>query len=237
VAAVEWYKDMCGRFTLISPGEVLAEFFELVDTLDIKPRYNIAPTQPVGVIRQGRDTNARAFDLLYWGLIPSWAKDPAIGNRMINARAETAATKPSFRSAMKYRRCLIPTDGFYEWKAITGQKRKQPYFIRMKDESPFAFAGLWEHWQDPGGSEIDSCCILTTEPNELMADIHNRMPVILDPKNFAQWLDPEIQKADAVDSLLQAFPRSRMKAFPVNTTVNRPSNDTAACIEPLDADV
>ena len=225
---------MCGRFTLISPGEVLAEFFELVDSPDIEPRYNIAPTQAVGVVRRDRDI--RTFDLMHWGLIPSWAKDPTIGNRMINARSETAATKPSFRSAVKYRRCLLPTDGFYEWKAIAGQKRKQPYYIRMADDRPFAFAGLWEHWEGPDGAIIDSCTILTTEPNEMMADIHNRMPVILDPKDFAQWLDPSVQAADAVCPLLKSFPPAGMKTIPVNTTVNRPSNDTAACIEPFDGD-
>ena len=227
---------MCGRFTLISPGEVLAEFFELVDTPDIEPRYNIAPTQAVGVVRQDRDRGIRGFDLMHWGLIPSWAKDPTIGNRMINARSETAATKPSFRSAVKYRRCLLPTDGFYEWKAIAGQKRKPPYFIRMADDRPFAFAGLWAHWEGLDGAAIDSCTILTTEPNEMMADIHNRMPVILAPKDFTQWLDPAVQAADAVRPLLRSFPPAGMKAFPVNTTVNRPSNDTAACIEPLDGD-
>ncbi|MCH8146989.1 MAG: SOS response-associated peptidase [Planctomycetes bacterium] len=225
---------MCGRFTLISPGEVLAEFFELVDTPTVLPRYNIAPTQAVGVVRH--DCDIRRFDLMHWGLIPSWAKDPTIGNRMINARSETAATKPSFRSAVKYRRCLLPTDGFYEWKAIAGQKRKQPYYIRMADGQPFAFAGLWEHWEGPDGAAVDSCTILTTEPNEMMADIHNRMPVILDPKDFAQWLDPSVQAADVLCPLLRSFPPGGMKAIPVNTTVNRPSNDTAACIEPLDVD-
>ena len=225
---------MCGRFTLISPGEVLAEFFELVDTPDIEPRYNIAPTQAVAVVRRDRDI--RRFDLMHWGLIPSWAKDPTIGNRMINARSETAATKPSFRSAVKYRRCLLPTDGFYEWKAIAGQKRKQPYYIRMADGQPFAFAGLWEYWEGPDGAAIDSCTILTTEPNEMMADIHDRMPVILDPKDFTQWLDPSVQAADVICPLFRSFATGRMKAFPVNTTVNRPSNDTASCIEPLDVD-
>ncbi len=225
---------MCGRFTLISPGEVLAEFFELVDAPTVSPRYNIAPTQAVGVVRRDRDI--RRFDLMHWGLIPSWAKDPTVGNRMINARSETAATKPSFRSAVKYRRCLLPTDGFYEWKAIAGQKRKQPYYIRMADDRPFAFAGLWENWQGPDGVVIDSCTILTTEPNEMMANIHNRMPVILGPKDFAQWLDPSVQAADVIRPLFRSFAPGRMKAFPVNTTVNRPSNDTAACIEPLDVD-
>jgi len=227
---------MCGRFTLISPGEVLAEFFELVDAPTVSPRYNIAPTQAVGVVRHDRDRGIRRFDLMHWGLIPSWAKDTAIGTRMINARSETAATKPSFRSAVKYRRCLLPTDGFYEWKAIAGQKRKQPYYIRMADGQPFAFAGLWEHWEGPDGAAIDSCTILTTEPNEMMADIHDRMPVILDPKDFTQWLDPSVQAADVIRPLFRSFATGRMKAFPVNTTVNRPSNDTASCIEPLDVD-
>lgn len=222
---------MCGRFTLISPGEVLAEFFELVDTPDIEPRYNIAPTQAVAVVRRDRDI--RRFDLMHWGLIPSWAKDPTIGNRMINARSETAATKPSFRSAVKYRRCLLPTDGFYEWKAIAGQKRKQPYYIRMVDRRPFAFAGLWEHWEGPDGAIIDSCTILTTEPNEMMADIHNRMPVILERSDFARWLDPEVKTADVMHPLLRSSPADRMTAYPVSTMVNRPSNDAAGCIEAI----
>lgn len=222
---------MCGRFTLISPGEVLAEFFELVDTPDIEPRYNIAPTQAVGVVRRDRDI--RRFDLMHWGLIPSWAKDPTIGSRMINARSETAATKPSFRSAVKYRRCLLPTDGFYEWKAIAGQKRKQPYYIRMADDRPFAFAGLWEHWEGLDGAAIDSCTILTTEPNEMMADIHDRMPVILDPKDFAQWLDPEVKTADVLHPPLRSYPAGGMTAYPVSTMVNRPSNDSAGCIARL----
>ena len=222
---------MCGRFTLISPGEVLAEFFKLVDTPTVLPRYNIAPTQAVGVVRRDRDI--RRFDLMHWGLIPSWAKDPTIGNRMINARSETAATKPSFRSAVKYRRCLLPTDGFYEWKAIAGQKRKQPYYIRMADDRPFAFAGLWEHWEGLDGAAIDSCTILTTEPNEMMADIHNRMPVILDPKNFAQWLDPEVKTADVLHPPLRSYPAGGMTAYPVSTMVNRPSNDSAGCIARL----
>ena len=170
---------------------------------------------------------------MHWGLIPSWAKDPTIGNRMINARSETAATKPSFRSAVKYRRCLLPTDGFYEWKAIAGQKRKQPYYIRMADDRPFAFAGLWEHWEGLDGAAIDSCTILTTEPNEMMADIHNRMPVILDPKDFAQWLDPEVKTADVLHPPLRSYPAGGMTAYPVSTMVNRPSNDSAGCIARL----
>ena len=224
---------MCGRFTLISPGEVLAEFFELVDTPTVSPRYNIAPTQAVGVVRRDRDRDIRRFDLMQWGLIPSWAKDPTIGNRMINARSETAATKPSFRSAVKYRRCLLPTDGFYEWKAISGQKRKQPYYIRMVDRRPFAFAGLWEHWEGPDGAAIDSCTILTTEPNEMMADIHDRMPVILDPKDFAQWLDPEVKTADVLHPPLRSYPAGGMTAYPVSTMVNRPSNESAGWIARL----
>ncbi|MCH9002319.1 MAG: SOS response-associated peptidase [Planctomycetes bacterium] len=219
---------MCGRFTLISPGEVLAEFFELVDTPDIEPRYNIAPTQAVGVVRRDRDI--RRFDLMHWGLIPSWAKDPTIGNRMINARSETAATKPSFRSAVKYRRCLLPTDGFYEWKAIAGQKRKQPYYIRMVDGRPFAFAGLWEHWEGPDGAAIDSCTILTTEPNEMMADIHNRMPVILDQVDFNDWLDLSQQDPAALEPLLAGY-QGPLQIDPVSRLVNSPKNDSPRCIE------
>lgn len=218
---------------MTSPGEVLAEFFELVEVPPVAPRYNIAPTQPVPVVRTDRAAKARRFDLLHWGLIPSWAKDPIIGSRMINARAETVAGKPSFRSAIRYRRCLLAADGFYEWKKIEGQKRKQPYYIHLGDHRPFAFAGLWEHWEGADGSEIESCTIITTEPNALMRPLHNRMPVILHPKDYAVWLDPQVQKPDSVQSLLVPYAGDDLTCCPVSTAVNNPSNDVPACTEPL----
>jgi putative SOS response-associated peptidase YedK len=222
---------MCGRFTLIAPGEAVAELFDLSDIPEIAPRYNIAPTQPVAAVRHNRDTGKREFTHFYWGLIPGWAKDPTIGSRMINARSETASEKPSFRTAFKYRRCLIPADGFYEWWKVDGGK--QPVRIQMKDEQPFAMAGLWEHWQSPDGSEIESCTILTTGPNELLKPIHNRMPVILAPEDFDLWLDPGTQHPGEVQPLMQPFPSDNMTFYPVSTHVNNPRNEDPACITPL----
>jgi putative SOS response-associated peptidase YedK len=224
---------MCGRFTLIAPGEAVAELFDLSETPEIAPRYNIAPTQPVAAVRTNRDTGRRELTHFYWGLIPSWAKDPTIGSRMINARSETAAEKPSFRAAFKYRRCLVPTDGFYEWWQVDGGK--QPVRIQMKDERPFAIAGLWEHWQSPDGSEIESCTLLTTGPNDLLKPIHNRMPVILAPEAFDLWLDPGAQHPGEVQPLMRPFPSDLMTFYPVSTHVNNPRNEDPACIAPLNS--
>jgi len=221
---------MCGRFTLTASGEVVAEFFDLAGPPPGTPRYNIAPTQPAPVIRaEARDR----LDWLHWGLIPSWAKDPQIGNRMINARAETVDAKPAFRGAFKHRRCLVVADGFYEWQKQPGQKRKQPYYVRMRDAAPFAFAGLWEHWEDDEGTAIESCVILTTEPNALMKTIHDRMPVILRPEDYAKWLDPAGKDTARTTSLLVPHSPEPMIAFPVGTLVNSPANDVAACVEPV----
>ncbi|MFN2190460.1 MAG: SOS response-associated peptidase, partial [Candidatus Promineifilaceae bacterium] len=170
---------MCGRFTLVAPGEAIAELFDLTDIPSLVPRYNIAPTQPVAAVRLSQSTGDRELTYFHWGLIPRWAKDTKIGSRMINARSETAAEKPSFRSAFKYRRCLVPADGFYEWQKVNGGK--QPVRIQMKNGDPFAIAGLWENWISSDGSEIDSCTLLTTEPNDLLRAVHNRMPVLLHP--------------------------------------------------------
>jgi putative SOS response-associated peptidase YedK len=167
--------------------------------------------------------------MLQWGLIPSWADDPKIVNRMINARAESVATKPAFRNPFKSRRCLIPADGFYEWQK-TGGKTKQPYHLGMADGRPFAFAGLWEHWRR-GGEAIDSCTIITTEPNELAATVHDRMPVILPEDAYDRWLDPKLDDPDELQSLLVPFPAKRMKAWPVSTLVNNPRNETPECVE------
>lgn len=223
---------MCGRFSLIAPGEAVAEFFDLPETPFLAPRYNIAPTQPVAAVRVNRDTKQRELVHFHWGLIPSWSKDPTIGSRMINARSETAAEKPSFRAAIKYRRCLVPADGFYEWQKQNGSK--QPMRIGMADGGLFAIAGLWEHWQSPDGSEIESCTLLTTEPNELLRPVHNRMPVILAPEDFELWLDPAAQHAGEVQHLLGPFPAGAMDFYPVSTHVNNPANEDPRCIEPLD---
>jgi len=243
---------MCGRFTLTAASEVVAEFFELAEAPDLVPRYNIAPTQMVPVVMLDAKDGRRVMRSYRWGLVPSWAKDPAIGSRMINARSETVATKPSFRSALRRRRCLVIADGFYEWQKVAGSRRKQPYYIRVGDGtqpcsqahegwfalpnrscSPFAMAGLWEHWNSPDGTGVDSCAIITTQPNELMHPIHDRMPAIMPRRNFSRWLDPHAAEPEAVVSLLGPYPAEEMKAYPVGTYVNSPGNDSPECIQPL----
>lgn len=225
---------MCGRFTLTLSIDELIEEFELPDhiTEERNPRYNIAPTQSILAIRVDAENQQRNMHPLHWGLIPSWSKDPSIGSRMINARAETLSEKPSFRSAFRSRRCLIPTDGFYEWKK-TGSK-KQPFYIRMKDESVFAFAGLWEHFNGPDGTIIDSCTIITTEPNALMADLHHRMPVILSRDQYDDWLNPANNNTTELQPLLQSYVAEKMQAYPVSPWVNRATNDDIQCVKQLD---
>jgi putative SOS response-associated peptidase YedK len=222
---------MCGRFTLTDPDQDLVEQFHLSGIPDLKPRYNIAPTQPVAAVRLDPKSGAREMVLLYWGLIPFWAKDPKIGARMINARAETAADKPAFRAAFRRRRCLVVADGFYEWQKQNGGK--QPFFIHMRDRKAFAFAGLWEHWEGADGSVIESCTLLTTNPNELVKPLHNRMPVVLSPGDYDLWLDVSIEDAERLRPLLQPFPSSKMDAYPVSRRVNRPQNDDPGVLEPL----
>ena len=222
---------MCGRFTLtVSPDQLEQAFPGLTIAGQApQPRYNIAPSQPVAAIPN--DGKFR-LDYFSWGLVPFWAKDPNIGNRMINARAETAHEKPSFRAAFRYRRCLIPADGFYEWKKTPGQKTKIPMYIRLKSGKPFALAGLWEDWNSPDGSNILSCTILTTEPNELVGEIHNRMPVMLPPAAYDLWLTPGEADARQLKALLKPYPASEMDAYAVSTLVNNPVNDQPACITP-----
>ena len=221
---------MCGRFSLFAPGELIAQQFGVIVDHDIEPRYNIAPTQPVAAIRLTQDGAEREFTYLKWGLIPSWAKDPKIGSRMINARSETAAEKPSFRAAFKRRRCLIPATGFYEWQRL--EDSKQPMFIYAEDGSSFGLAGLWEIWYAPDGSSVQSCTILTTEPNELMTPIHNRMPVIIDPQDYSMWLDPGPNPQDALH-LMRPYEAQKMAAYPVSTAVNNPRNEDFQCIQPI----
>src|SRR5579872_6536332 len=207
---------MCGRYTLrVSPAE-LAEIFAVFNSVEWSPRYNIAPTQMVPTVRAARDGSGRELALVKWGLVPSWADDPKIGSGMINARAETVATKPAFRSALRKKRCLVPVDGFYEWQAVPGQKTKQPFLISVTDQPVFAFAGLWEHWTSPEGQGLDSCTIITTEANELMKAVHDRMPVILDRQDYDRWLDPGDTDAQHVLPLLKPFPSERMQLFPVS---------------------
>jgi putative SOS response-associated peptidase YedK len=222
---------MCGRYALtIDPGDLQAVFPEFSFPAQSGPRYNIAPSQPILALPNDGTNQANFF---VWGLIPSWAKDPSIGNRMINARAETLFEKPAFRSAYKYHRCLIFSNGFFEWQAQQGVKSKVPHFIRLKSGMPFTFAGLWEHWQSPDGSEVQSATIITTQPNELMATLHNRMPVILHSNTYTQWIDPAPQSPDRLQNLLVPYPTEEMEAYPVSTLVNSPGNDRAECILPM----
>jgi putative SOS response-associated peptidase YedK len=219
---------MCGRFTLtIDPYHLQEAFPWAVIPDDIVPRYNIAPSQSVAVIPNTGDNTLAMYK---WGLIPSWAKDPAIGDRMINARAETLAEKPSFRNAYRRRRCLILADGFYEWKQNPDLKTKQPMYIRLQGQRPFAFAGLWEVWKTPDGADVHSCTIITTQPNSLMESIHNRMPVILPPDAYSEWLTPEDRQPTQLEKLLVPYDPSEMVAFPVSKMVNSPDNDSPSLI-------
>jgi putative SOS response-associated peptidase YedK len=222
---------MCGRFTLKTPVERLSEKFQFPQVLPLKPRYNIAPSQSVAVVRLVPEDSDRELAMLRWGLIPSWTKDLKKARMPINAKSETVAELPSFRDAYRKRRCLIPADGFYEWKQEDG--RKQPVYICLKDREPFAFAGLWEHWEKPDQEPIDSCVLLTTEPNELLVEVHIRMPVILAPKDYDLWLDPDVQQVDHLKPLLSPFPPEQMTYFPVNLRVNNPKHDDPLCIEPI----
>jgi putative SOS response-associated peptidase YedK len=224
---------MCGRYTQSKSAEIIAEAFQIDNVSDIKPRYNIAPTQSVLTVLQPSASANRQGKMLHWGLIPSWAKDRKMGSKLINARAETVAEKPAFRSAFRKRRCLVVADGFYEWQQQENKKQKQPFYFRLSDGEPFAFAGLWEHWQDATGEEIESCTVLTTEANDLMRPIHNRMPVILEPKNYDLWLDSEATKLELLQPLLHPYPTEEMTAYPVSTVVNKPVNDSAECINSI----
>jgi putative SOS response-associated peptidase YedK len=221
---------MCGRFSQSSSAAAISAVFG-VETSDIPPRYNIAPTQSVAAILQ-LPSNQPHLHWLRWGLIPSWAKDPKIGSKLINARAETVAQKPSFRSAFRHRRCLIPADGFYEWQQIEGSRQKQPYFIGLQDEGLFAFAGLYERWESPDGDVLETCTIVTTTANELVEPIHSRMPVLLAPQDYNLWLDPSFDKSERLQALLDPYPAAQMKAYPVSSVVNSPKNDSPECKQP-----
>jgi putative SOS response-associated peptidase YedK len=223
---------MCGRFSQAQIAELDREVFELLSVPRLEPRYNVAPTQDAAVVRVGR-TRERELVPLRWGLIPSWAKDSAIGNRMINARAETLAEKPAFREAFAERRCLVPADGFYEWEKM--RHRKQPHYVRVGGGQVFAFAGLWERWWDrASGAQRETFTIVTTEPNTLLEPIHNRMPVIIAPDDYDRWLDPENRDAASLSDLLAPYPPERMSAYPVSTYVNKPENEGPECVRPLD---
>ncbi|RJP21214.1 MAG: SOS response-associated peptidase [Candidatus Omnitrophota bacterium] len=221
---------MCGRFTLITNAQLISKILQLNRTPTLQPRYNIAPTQPVAAVRQRTGSEERELEFLRWGLIPSWAKDSKIGSRLINAKSETVFEKPAFRSAIRRRRCLIPADGFFEWKREG--KQKQPFYIHMRDENPFVFAGLWECWKDAEGVETESCSILTTQANALMRPLHDRMPVIIHPNDYGCWLDTTVQDKETLQFLFQPYMKEQMIAVPVGSLVNSAANDCPACIEP-----
>ena len=220
---------MCGRFAFYTPKEAVANLFEVDCDVELEPRYNIAPTQYSPVVRLDNDAQ-RELVMMRWGLVPFWAKDKTIGNRMINARAETVSEKPAFRSAYKRRRCLVMANGFYEWKRFDDQKI--PYFIGMKDEQSFAMAGLWEQWTKGDDGILHTFTILTTSANEFMTGLHHRMPVILAPQNYAAWLGSEEQQAIEPDTLLRPYENEVMRAYAVGKMVNNARNEGPQLIEP-----
>jgi len=227
---------MCGRYSLAVSDEDLIRAFELSEPVSIDPRYNIAPTQQAPVVRRLESDARPRLEMMRWGLIPRWAKDDKIGDRMINARSETVAEKPSFKVPLRRQRCLVPATGFYEWKAVgktaQGKPAKQPYHIHRGDGALFAFAGLWDRWCDPDGETIESYTILTTEPNKLMSTLHNRMPVILGPSDYPLWLDPLVQEPERLIPLLAPAPEE-LAAHPVSKYVNSPRNDSPDCLAPM----
>ena len=223
---------MCGRYTLTVDHSVLAELFEIEPLTELEPRYNIAPTQAVPIVRLDRHFN-REWAMVRWGLVPSWAKEVGIASRLINARAETVAEKPSFRAAFKSRRCLVPADGFYEWAKAPGGKL--PHHIRFSHRGPFAFAGLWERWTRGDAGPVESCTILTTEANALIASLHHRMPVILPKRQYDEWLAGDPRSPEIAEALLVPHSGDGMEVVPVSTRVNSVANDDPRCLEPIGA--
>lgn len=223
---------MCGRFTLRAPASVIAEQFALFELPPFALRFNIAPSQPVLVVRLQPATDdrpRRELAALRWGLVPSWAKDPAIGNRLINARAETAGRLPAFRAAFQRRRCLVPADGFYEWRRAG--KQRQPFFFHLRDDEVFAFAGLWEHWEGADHSELETCTILTTDANAAVRPVHDRMPVMLGPEAYEPWLDPATP-AETLSALLRPYPEDALRSVAIGSYVNSPKHEGPECVAP-----
>jgi len=223
---------MCGRYRLSRRKQIVEEYFDVLSDEEWSPRYNIAPTQSVPVVRQHPKEPRRDLSLLRWGLIPSWATDQSIGAQMINARSETAASKPAFREALATRRCLVPADGFYEWKGASGTK--QPYCFEVKDGELFAFAGVWDRWKDPSGKWIRTFSILTTTANAVTAQLHDRMPVILEREHHDFWLDPGMKNLEAVCELLKPHSAHTMRCYPVSSRVNNAANDDEQCSTPIE---
>ena len=226
--------DMCGRFRQTRSQKYLEEYFDARGEIDAVPRYNIAPSQPIVTVRQDASKPTRALSTMRWGLVPSWAKDMSMGYKTINARAETVATTASFREPFKSQRCLIPADGFYEWQR--NGKAKQPYCFELTDGEVFAFAGLWDKWRNPQGELIESCTILTTTPNSLLSDIHDRMPVILSHDNYDLWLDSGFRNTVSLSAMLRPLDAMFMKRYPVGARINSVQNDDADCAKPLQRD-
>jgi putative SOS response-associated peptidase YedK len=224
---------MCGRYRLSRRKQIIEEHFS-TDSVEWvwAPRYNVAPTQFVPAIRQSPGSGRRQMSLFRWGLVPSWSRDTSKAASMINARAESADSKPAFRDALRLRRCLIPADGFYEWQKAG--KAKQPYCFEVNHGDLFAFAGLWETWNDPSGKALETCSILTTTANALTAHVHDRMPVILDPQGYDLWLDLNLSNSGVVSQLLKPFDAERMRCYPVSSRVNRATNDDADCSAPVE---
>jgi putative SOS response-associated peptidase YedK len=224
---------MCGRYRLSRRKQIIEEYFDASDWQDDwSPRYNIAPTQPVPVIRQHPKETIRHLSLMKWGLLPHWAKDASGAARTINARSETAAEKPAFRDPLKFRRCLIPGDGFYEWKR-TGTS-KQPFCFEVNDGELFAFAGLWDGWKDAEGQWVKTCSILTTVPNALTATVHDRMPVILDRESYDLWLDPGMTNVQVISELLKPYDARLMRSYPISTRINHVANDDEECAQAVE---
>jgi putative SOS response-associated peptidase YedK len=223
---------MCGRFGLTRPDRLDLQRFGVGEIPAQAPRFNIPPGGDILVVRERKGVTQA--DMIRWGLVPSWARDPAIGHRMANVRSDTALDKPSFRAAMQKRRCLIPADVFFEWQDMPGQRRRRPYAVALREGEPFALGGLWEYWRPKeGGDWIVSCAILTTEPNELLAPIHDRMPVIVRPEDYAKWIAPETVVAD-VRRLVEPYAADEMRVWEVSLLVNDPKVDDAAVIAPVD---
>ncbi|HEX9731138.1 MAG TPA: SOS response-associated peptidase [Thermoanaerobaculia bacterium] len=225
---------MCGRYTLTDPGDIVTELNADASGVELAPRYNISPTQNVPIVRAGKE-GGREVRNLRWGLIPFWAKEAAIGNRMINARAETVGEKPAYKASLTRRRCLVLADGFYEWKKERGGK--QPYHIHLVGQQPFAMAGLWDRWTKGEEGPIESFTIITTDANQKVAELHNRMPVILDAEARERWLDPELADARELVSLLRPFDDERIDFYPVSKLVNSPSNERPECVQPIELEV
>ena len=219
---------MCGRYAFYSPAEAVKRTFALDFSPELDPRYNIAPTQSVPALRVAEE-GSRRLVMLHWGLVPRWAKERAIGNRMINARSETLAEKPAYRDAFRRRRCLVLADGWYEWQPAAGGK--QPWFVRLRDPRPIAFAGLWERWKDPAGEMLESCTIVTTDASESIRKIHERMPVVLPEQAWDRWMDPAYTDTEALSKTLGPYDSKALQAWQVSRLVNAPKNEGAKLIE------